>query len=212
MKKSFLLFAVCFLAFQNLQAQFKMGVRGGLSTMDVVPGQLIITNSEDAKELGLSVSEANYGIHMGFFMQAKIGKFFIQPEVLFNSNTVNYNIQDFKGGNTIDIIKSESFQQLDLPLMMGMKYGPLRLQGGPVAHVHLNSSSELFDIEGYGQKFDEMTWGYQAGIGLDIWKLMIDLKYEGNFQNFGDHITFFDQDFNFDKAPGRFIASVGISF
>jgi len=212
MKKSLLLFAVCFLAFQSLQAQFKMGVKGGLSTMDVVPGELILSNSDAVRDLGISVSEANYGMHLGFFMQAKVGNFFIQPEVLFNSNTVEYKVQDFRGGNTIELIKSESFQKLDLPLMMGLKYGPLRLQGGPVAHVHINSRSELFDIDGYGQKFDEMTWGYQAGVGLDLWKLMIDLRYEGNFQKFGDHITFFDQDFNFDNSPGRFVASVGISF
>ena len=199
MKKSLLLIAVCFFALQSLQAQFKMGVRGGLSTMDVVPGELLITSTDAVKQLGISVNEANYGAHIGFFMQAKMGNFFIQPEVLFNSNTVDYKVQDFTGPNTIEIIKSESFQNLDIPVMMGMKYGPIRLQGGPVAHVHLNSTSELFDIEGYGQKFDEMTWGYQAGVGLDLWKLMIDLKYEGNFQKFGDHITFFDQDFNFSK-------------
>ena len=212
MKKSFLLFAVCFLAFQNLQAQFKMGLRGGLSTMDVVPGELVITNGESAEEFGLSVSEANYGVHLGLFMQAKIGRLFIQPEILLNSSSVDYNIKDFSGGNVVEIVKTESFQNLDLPVMVGVKYGPLRLQGGPVAHVHLNSRSELFDIEGYNQKFDEMTWGYQAGVGLDLWKLMIDLKYEGNFQKFGDHITFYDQDFNFSDSPGRFVASVGLSF
>lgn len=212
MKKSFLLFAVCFLAFQNLQAQIKTGLRGGLSSMDVVTGQIIVNQNDNATPLSISLDEANYGMHIGFFAQAKIGRFYIQPEMLFNSNKVNYNIQEFSNGNTINLVKSESFQNLDLPLMFGWDTGLLRLQGGPVAHVHLNSSSELFDIDGYGQKFDEMTWGYQAGIGLDLWKVMIDLKYEGNFQKFGDHITFFDQDFNFDKSPGRFIASVGISF
>ncbi len=212
MKKSLLLLVVCFLAFQSLQAQVKAGIRGGMSTMDVVPGELIITDSESAKQFGLSVADANYGIHMGLFAQAKIGRFYIQPEVLFNSSSVNYNLKDFSGGQVVNVIKTESFQNLDLPLMLGLDYGLLRLQGGPVAHVHINSTSELFDIDGYGQKFDEMTWGYRAGIGLDLWKLMIDLNYEGNFQKFGDHISFFGQDFNFDRAPGRFVASVGISF
>ncbi|MFT5386314.1 MAG: hypothetical protein ACI81W_003727 [Saprospiraceae bacterium] len=212
MKKSLLLFAVCFLAFQSLQAQFKMGFRGGLSTTDVVPGELLITNSDAVKELGISVMDANYGAHIGMFMQGKIGRFFIQPEVLFNTSTVNYKIREFTGPNTVEIIKTERFQNLDIPVMMGLKYGPLRLQGGPVAHFHLNSKSDLFDLEGYDEKFDNMNWGYQAGIGLDLWKLIIDVKYEGSFQNFGDHMTFFDQDINFDKSPGRFIASVGIAF
>ena len=212
MKKSILFMLICFLGFQNLQAQFKMGVRGGLSSYDIQPGQLIVTNNDDVKALGLSLDEADYGIHLGLFMQAKMGRFFIQPEILFNSNTVNYKVEDFTADNTVEIIKSESFQNLDIPLMMGVKYGPLRLGAGPVAHVHLNSSSELFDLDGYDQKFDEMTWGYQAGIGLDLWKLIIDVKYEGNFEKFGDHITFYDQDFNFDKAPGRVVASVGLAF
>ncbi len=212
MKKSFLFFAVCFLAFQSLQAQVKMGIRGGISSMDVATGKIVVSQHDNPDPLTISVTDANYGMHMGFFVQAKVGKIYLQPEVLFNSNTVNYNIRDFSGGNTIDIIKSETFQKLDLPVMLGVDYGILRLQGGPVAHVHLNSRSELFDLDGYGQKFDEMTWGYQAGVGLDLWKVMIDLKYEGSFQKFGDHISFFDQDFNFDKTPGRFIASIGISF
>jgi len=96
--------------------------------------------------------------------------------------------------------------------MMGFKFGPLRLQGGPVGHVFLNSTSELFDIEGYDQKFDEMTFGYQAGVGLDIWKLVLDVKYEGNFNKTGDHIVFAGQQFNFDQTPGRLLVSVGFAF
>lgn len=96
--------------------------------------------------------------------------------------------------------------------MMGLKYGPLRLQGGPVGHLFLNSKSDLFDLEGYDQRFDEMTYGWQAGIGLDIGKVILDFKYEGNFNNFGDHIVFGNNSYQFDDSPGRFIASLGIAF
>ncbi len=207
-----MLFAFFILSIQMANAQFKIGFRGGLSTMDISANELIIKNKEDIKQLGISVTDANYGVHLGLFMQAKMGKFFIQPEVLFNSNSVEYTLNDFTDTNIFPTLKKESFQNLDLPIMLGAKFGPLRLQGGPVGHVHINSKSELFDIEGYSQKFENMTWGYQAGIGLDIWKFIIDVKYEGSFNKYGDHMVFEGKRYSFDDTPGRFIASLGIAF
>lgn len=210
--KKLMLLSLCIFSFQMVNAQFKFGVRGGLSTLDVSANKLIVKNKNDIKQFGLSVRDANYGVHLGFFAQAKIGKFFIQPEVLFNSNSVEYALEDFSDAQVISTLKKESFQNLDLPIMVGAKFGPLRLQGGPVGHVYINNKSDLFDIPGYSQNFDKMTWGYQAGIGLDLWKIIIDVKYEGSFNDFGDHIEFDGKGYSFDDAPGRFIASVGIAF
>ena len=210
--KKLMLFSICILSLQLANAQFKIGVKGGLSTMDVPSNELIIKNKDDIKQLGVSVQDANYGVHLGLFMQAQIGKFFIQPEALFNSNSVNYSLTDFTDAHVVSKLKKESYQNLDLPIMVGAKFGPLRLQGGPVGHLHINSKSELFDIDGYSQKFDNMTWGYQAGIGLDLWKVIIDLKYEGSFQKYGDHMVFDGKSYSFDDNPGRFIASIGIAF
>jgi len=210
--KKLMLLAVCVLSLQMANAQFKVGVRGGLSTMDIPTNQLVIKNKNDIKQLGIAVTDANYGIHLGFFMQAQMGKFFIQPEVLFNSTSVEYNLEDFTEAHVISVLKKESFQNLDLPIMVGAKFGPLRLQGGPVGHVFVNSKSDLFDVEGYSQNFDKMTWGYQAGVGLDLWKFIIDLKYEGSFKKYGDHMVFDGKGYSFDETPGRFVASLGIAF
>jgi Outer membrane protein beta-barrel domain len=210
--KKLMLLAFCILSLQLANAQFKIGVRGGLSTMDISANELIVTNKDDIQQLKIAVADANYGVHFGFFIQAQMGKFFIQPEVLFNSSSVEYRLDDFTDVQVFSTLKKETFQNLDLPIMVGAKFGPLRLQGGPVGHVFINSTSELFDIDGYSQKFETMTWGYQAGIGLDIWKFLFDIKYEGNFKKFGDHMVFSDKAYSFDDSPGRFIASVGFAF
>ena len=209
-KLLFIALSFCFLI--TTEAQVKFGIRGGISTSQVEPSDLLIRNASDAEELKLAINDSNYGAHFGLFTQFKIKKFFIQPEVLFNSNSVDFTVTDFRDGNVVELIKNEKYQNLDIPLMMGFKFGPLRLQGGPVGHVFLNSTSELFDIEGYDQKFDEMTFGYQAGVGLDLWKFVLDVKYEGNFNKEGDHIVFGGQQFNFDQTPGRILVSLGISF
>ena len=139
----------------------------------------------------------------------ELGKFFIQPEVIFNSNSVDFRKEDL---NNFSEILTEKYQYLDIPFMMGFKFGPLRLQGGPVGHVFLNSKSDLFRINGYSQTFENMTYGWQAGLGLDIWKFVLDFKYEGAFNNFGDHMRIGNQQLEFDDNPGRMVVSLGIAF
>ncbi|MEM1322181.1 MAG: outer membrane beta-barrel protein [Bacteroidota bacterium] len=211
--KKLILLCCCLCTVFFAQAQFKFGVRAGLSTQDVAPGELLVNREGNSfSNLGISVADANYGMHFGIFAQVQIEKFFIQPEILFNTNSTDFSVRDFGDGEAVDFVLNESYQHLDIPLMMGAKFGPLRLQGGPVAHIFLNSSSELFDLEGYRQDFDEMTYGWQAGIGLDIWKIVFDVKYEGQFNKFGDHINFDNNGYSFNERPGRFIATVGFTF
>jgi len=163
------------------------------------------------EQLQVSIENANYGAHFGFLLQGKIGdNFFVQPEILFNTTSVDFRVEDF--ATQTSRVLNESYNQLDIPFMMGWKFGPLRVQGGPVGHVFINSKSELFDIDGYAQKFNEFTYGYQAGLGLDIWKIILDIKYEGNFNTFGDHITFGNANYAFNQNPTRIVASLGIVF
>ena len=57
-----------------------------------------------------------------------------------------------------------------------------------------------------------MIIGWQAGIGLDIWKFSIDMRYEDNFTNFGEHIRFFGTTYAFSDRPSRLIGTVGFRF
>jgi len=207
-----LIFVALFLV-QVSNAQVKFGLRAGLSTSDVTTDQIRVKNGEDLDALGISIANANYGVHFGAVVQAQIGDhFFLQPEALISSTSIDYKVEDFGETETIKNIARESYQYLDLPIMMGVKFGPLRLQAGPVAHKFLNSNSDLTDIDAYDPKFKDWSWGYQTGIGLDIWKIMIDVKYEGSFNNQSDHFNFFGESYNFDKSPGSFVATLGYTF
>lgn len=193
-------------------AQVRVGVKGGLSTSEVPASSLIILDERDAERFRLAVDDAKYGLHLGMFIQVQMSHFFIQPELVFNTVTMDYSVDDLQG-ITPRQIKDEMYRNLDLPLMMGLKFGPVRLGGGPVAHLFLDSTSDFHDITGYNDpEFDPLTYGWQAGVGLDIWKLHFDARYESNFNNFGDHIVFFGRKYHFSENPSRFIVSAGISF
>ena len=65
--------------------------------------------------------------------------------------------------------------------MIGFKSGALRLNAGPVGHLHLASTSQLTKISGYSENFEKLKWGWQAGMGFDFWIITIDLANKGNF-------------------------------
>ncbi len=209
--KKLLILAIALFSFQMVDAQFKFGVKAGLATTDIDPDQLLITSVSEAEEFGLAVQDAKLGVHMGVFM--RFGRtIFFQPEILFNTSKVTYEFSDFSQGETYTNLFSERYNTLDIPLLLGLKLGPLRINGGPVGHVFLSNTSDLLDVEGYGQDFKDLTIGYQAGVGLDIWKILIDLRYEGNFSKFGNHIEFFGNEYKFDQTPARIVASIGFAF
>jgi hypothetical protein len=192
-------------------SQVRLGIKGGLSSSEIPASSLLILDQSDLERFRIEVVDAKYGLHLGLFIQAEIGYFFLQPEVLFNTVSYDYSVEDLQNA-TPRLIKDELYRNLDVPLILGFKFGPVRIGGGPVGHLFLDSTSDLNDIEGYEGQFDRFTYGWQAGIGLDIWKLHLDARYEGNFNNYGDHIIFFGREYRFTENPSRVIVSAGISF
>ena len=205
-KLAFLVIAILFLS-MNAGAQIRYGLRAGLSSTNL-DKETIQTNG-----VSLAVKDADYGFHFGLFARGRLTEhLYIQPEVVFNSSTVHFTVTDLQDG-LMDKVLSETYRNLDIPLMLGLKLGPLRLEGGPVGHVYVASKSELEDeISGYEKKFNDFSLGYQAGVGLDIWKILLDLRYEGNFTKFGDHMRIAGNDVKFSNAPTRWVLTAGFSF
>jgi Outer membrane protein beta-barrel domain len=202
-------FATVQVATTNAQS-FKYGIRGGVSTPDIKPSDVdSLRFKRGLDSLKLKVSDANYGFHFGIWGRLKLGNFYLQPEVVFNSSKVEYKLGKLR--SPIDSIKSETFYNLDIPVMLGTKVGSFRVNAGPVAHIRLGGSSDLTSA-GFTETFKTSTWGYQLGIGFDAGKVGIDLRYEGNLDKFGNQLTIGGKDYEFSKTPSRFTATASIAF
>jgi len=188
--------------------QVRFGLKGGIGTYDLGVNEAIKV-LEGGNEFLLDVQDAKYGYHVGLVVQFKMASFLVQPEILFNSNSVDYSFGQTNSGS--NSIFTEKYQNVDIPIMLGLKAGPMRLMGGPVGHYFISSTSELLEFENYDQKFDELTYGWQAGIGLDFLNLMVDVRYEGNFSKFGNHIVFSGQEYSFSNSPARLLASLAVT-
>ncbi|WP_170110345.1 porin family protein [Flavilitoribacter nigricans] len=190
-------------------AQVRFGLRLGLSTSQLEAEDFNILQN-GTERFTLALKDAQYGIHGGVVIQAEMGNFILQPEVLFNSNSANFTLDDFQ--NPGEVARKEKYQYLDIPVMLGYRLGFLRLNAGPVGHIFLNSTSNITDVDGFEEDFKKLTLGWQGGLGLDIGPIAVDVRYEGNFNKFGDHINFGDQEYSFSQSPARFIAAVTYMF
>ncbi|HMS70859.1 MAG TPA: outer membrane beta-barrel protein [Saprospiraceae bacterium] len=190
--------------------QIEFGVKAGLNSMDLVSDG--IKFNQDDKFYDLNFNSSNYGHHFGLYGRVKILMVYVEPSILFNSNKVTYTLGEYGGVKAVSKFVNETYNSVDLPVMIGLKAGIIRLYAGPVAHLHINSKSDLIDFDGYEQRFKSATYGYQAGFGFDLWKLRLDVAYEGNLSNFGDHITIGGESFSFNDSAARLLGTVSYKF
>ncbi len=196
---------------QSLSAQFSVGLRGGLNFTSLPVKTYEIDNARIE-----ALPDSYTGFHIGLITQAKFAGFFIQPEVLFVSsgNQFRYEHPDQER----DIFFTQRFNKVDIPVLFGLRGGPLRLGAGPVASFMLENSSNLTESEYYtgennfSEKFNELTYGFQLGVGLDIGNIVLDLKYEGSLSNYSEEITIGGSAFIFDTRPRQIIFSIGLLF
>ncbi len=211
LKKCFLL-ALAILLTHTAFAQFRIGIRGGLHNLNIEEEGIAVFDDFGDKVLDIALQDVKNGVVGGLVFQIQLGSFLIQPEVLFSNNKVVYEIDNFSDPTLNNELLEEEFQYFDIPILLGYKLGPLRLNAGPEAHVFVNNASDLVRLDFYRENFDDFTFGWLAGAGVDFWKFMLDVRYEGNFSAFGDHIQLGDATVNFNDDPSRWTFSLGFLF
>ena len=96
--------------------------------------------------------------------------------------------------------------------MFGAKLGTLRLGVGPIGSFIVSNETNLSDLTGYETTLKSATIGYQLAAGLDIWKVGLDIRYEGNLSQLGDYIEVGGQQVNFDSRAKQVIFSLSYIF
>ncbi len=206
MKRIILISSLAIL-FLNLSAQIDFGIKGGLNISNVKASEILT----DDWRINPAAS-GNLGYHVGGFLRASLVGIFIQPELYFSSIATEYKVEDLSGTGTAEQLVKQKIGRIDVPVLVGVKLGTFRLGLGPVGSIIVSDKSDLTDITGYEATLKSATFGYQLGAGVDIWKIGIDLRYEGNLTKLGDHLDIGGQTINLDNRVRQIIISLGISF
>jgi hypothetical protein len=213
MKKAIVLFFALGLVQLSYGQLLKIGVRAGANSTNLVSDDFRF--SDLGQDIRINSAGSSWGLHGGIFARVNVPilGFYIQPEALITSAGGEYRIQDGSVSKNAEV----RFTRFDFPVLFGYKFGPARVNIGPVGSINLSQRNGLNDAiadlaTNSEQSFRGTTWGYQAGVGLDVWKLAIDAKFENNLSKLGDGVTLFGQQRNFDTRARQFIVSVGYWF
>lgn len=181
MNKKLLIFLFFFLSLTikyDSFAQFTIGIKGGVN-FSQLKTDFKTQSFGDNLQQSLDTKTGYVG---GVYV--RIGsKFFIQPEFIFSAKGGSVNI--LKGGSTSSSqTVSIEYTNFDIPVLIGFKVGPLRLNAGPMASFKISDKGLDEALKAYSsnvsESFKNASYGYQAGGGLDLGALSLDLRYEGS--------------------------------
>jgi hypothetical protein len=192
-------------------SQINFGLKAGVSTTSLSMPTIKTITSGSTSFTVAGIKTAKYGFHGGVFVRLTFFGFFVQPEFLFSTRTSDYTVTNVQ--TTVATAVKQNFNKLDIPVMLGFKLGPLRLNAGPTGSLLINSPKALISNPDFKNNYNRMTFGYQAGLGFDLLFLTFDLRYEGSLQKYQNQIqNLVGTKYNLDDRPNAFLFSVGIKF
>jgi hypothetical protein len=186
-------------------SQVKFGIKAG-GTSSTVPTYDIATGTNNIEAL----KNAAFGVHAGVFLRMTFAGIYLMPEVVFTSTNYDYNVTTATGKTVL----SQKFNKLDIPVLLGIHLGPIRINAGPAASILINSPKDLVTDPNFKDLYRSATFGYQAGVGFDLFKkLTFDIRYGGSLaKKFGDAVTIGSQTFALDSREPTFMLSLGYMF
>jgi opacity protein-like surface antigen len=205
MKKIIVILLTLILA-APIYSQVKFGIKAGASTDFTFTDQTL--QGTDFEVVLQNAKSAEWGFQGGVFMRATFAGLYLQPELLLATATNSVTYEDVEAGGAA-VVYNQKFNKLNIPVLIGFKLGPIRLNAGPAASVMITDPKEIID----GATYKRATFGYQAGVGLDLFKkLTVDVRYEGNLNQFGNEITILGETFTLDDRTGALLVHVGLMF
>ena len=149
------------------------------------------------------------GYQVGLQTRVKVAMIFVQPELYFN--VTGGSVQKVIAGGATELLDVQ-YNRIDIPLLVGAKFGPARVNLGPVGSAVVGTRNELEELlsTNVAGVSSGLTWGFQAGVGLDLLrKLSVDLRYEGSLSQYADNITVAGVSHNLDARPRQWILALG---
>jgi hypothetical protein len=148
------------------------------------------------------------GYQVGVFTRLGGAGLYLQPELYLGSKGNDF-VKFQSGGNTIEAKGKVRFTTLDLPVLLGTKFGPskfnIRFMAGPVVSFIVDKNTtfdsayeEVADFKNYKNQ----SYGLQAGGGVDVGNLSVDLRYEAGLSNVSKND-------NYDQKQNLFHLSLG---
>lgn len=173
----------CLLGITGLTAmaqvpKFTIGIKGGVNYSN-------LKTKDD-----LTDQNSIMGYQAGVFSRIGAAGMYFQPELYLGSKGNEFIRIQNTSGSSVEAKGKVKFTTLDLPLLLGTKIGPnklnLRFMAGPVISFIIDENT-TFDsaykgVTDFGN-YKKQAFGFQAGGGVDLGNLTFDVRYEAGLSN-----------------------------
>lgn len=182
---------VPFVSMAQSQMATGMGIKAGLNyNANGKYFESISTNADNP--------DRNIGYHIGLFGKIGNNRLYFKPELVYTATKSDYTDDEF------------NMQKIDAPLLVGTRIlGPISVFGGPSLQYILDSEFDGISINNIENDF---SVGLNFGIGLNLNKLGVDLRYERGFSN--NEASFLDNNgigtSRLDTRPDQLILSLSL--
>ncbi len=210
MKKKIIIVMACALLSASASyalSPIKMGIKAGITA------QTANLSGPNLPDYNLSTN-ARIGGQVGAFARINLLLFHIQPELIYSMN--RYDLEATPTANFLprstSVVKQNS---LDVPVLFGFKLLMFRINAGPVFNIMNEGSVKMKDDITHAVNYTKSSVSYALGLGLDLDKVGIDVRYNGQFKKSMQHIEIGDLGRNageFDSAYGNWAFTIAYSF
>ncbi|MFC5409033.1 porin family protein [Larkinella bovis] len=181
-------------------AQFSIGIKGGVNLSKFSMGDFVTTrlNANGTPQVNVSGQVVRDNLKESFDSKTgwaygiytRFGKnIYIQPELLVSSKTGSFEIvRDINGQSSTETVSIKT-TNFDVPILLGLKGGPIRVVAGPIVSFRISDDQSMRDaLRDYtsgslNNALAKATYGYQLGVGLDLGRFGIDVRREGGLSD-----------------------------
>jgi hypothetical protein len=179
MKKLFILTVIFSLNLLAANAQLEFGIKGGLS------GSKLKLSEKPSFDYS---NESNNTINFGVYSRLKIPVvgLYIQSELIFNNRASNFKVLNEKAF-------FHKANYVDIPVLVGIRLLKFaRVYGGPNFQILTKQLTELpaNNPDYIKNELSKRSTGYQLGVGADLARLRLDLKWDFNNASMGSPFTY----------------------
>lgn len=198
MKKTFLVITVLVLASVKLSAQsLGLGVKAGMN----------FSSLENNLSTQYSGTAGANGFVGGVWGRAGLLGFFVQPEILYTQRKGAFTSR----ADSSAVINTLSY--IDIPVLVGYKFAFARVNIGPNFQFLMDASQKAStlakDPNFSKDNFNSSNIGLQAGVGLDLLRLSIDLRYDTNLGGIGKEINVNGTTLNYSTRASMWQLTLG---
>lgn len=200
--KNLLLITLVIFAIKVSGQGFVLGAKAGLTNTQII--------GTDLKNF--QIPSSSNGFLIGGFARVSLIGFYVRPEICFR----NLNFTVNSSGTTNAASSATMLNYIDIPVMFGKKILKfINVSAGPnfqfLVNKDLTASNNNTLEKG---NYNDFVVGAQLGVGVEIWKLCFDARYDFSINTIGNVAAVVNnsQNLDFSSRASMLQFTIGYKF